>query len=203
MKIRRIVSIILVVLMLALCVPASFAEKAAAAANEKAMLGLLDKVWQQLDAVEADSLSLNAAKNDVASAVRLAALANELVDEGSVSAVRNGGFTFRVNGMLCNYNYTSRNEQRTSAVDAELLESITSAVGEKNGSTDMDVLLIGELHQPVSERGCIHRRGDRGQLHHPLHLERDRPCDRGGVPRCGRGHPRLPRCGRLSGADHQ
>ena len=146
MKIRRIVSIILVVVMLALCVPASLAEKAAAAANEKAMLGLLDRVWKELDAVEADSLSMNAAKNDVASAVRIAALSNELVDEGSVSAVRNGGFTFRVNGMLCNYNYTSRNEKHTPAVDEALLADIAGAIGEKNGSADMDVLLIGPFY---------------------------------------------------------
>ena len=101
--------------------PASLAERIAFAANEKAMLGLLDRVWKELDAVEADSLSMNAAKNDVASAVRIAALENELVDEGSVSAVRNGGFTFCVNGMLCNYNYTSRNEQHTPSVDERSL----------------------------------------------------------------------------------
>lgn len=146
MNIRRIVSIILVVVMLALCVPASFAERIASAASDKAMLSLLDLVWKELDAIEADSLKLNAAKNDVASAVRIAALSNELVDEGSVSAVRDGGFTFRVSGMLCNYNYTSRNEKHTPAVDEELLAEIADTAFEKNGSTDIDVLLIGPFY---------------------------------------------------------
>ena len=126
--------------------PEALAEQLVSDARERAMLGLLDRVWEELDAVEAESLTRSTGMDEAASAVHGAALSCELVDEGSVSSIREGGFTFRVSGMLCNYNYKSRNTVYDPAVDGDMLAEIAETVGVRNGAGDMDVLLIGPFY---------------------------------------------------------
>ena len=146
MKTKRIICILLTVLLLVLTAPSGLAKGIADSAREKAMLGLLDKVWYELDAVESERMSSGADKGEVTEAVRSAAVSSPLVDAGSVSSIRKDGFTFRVSGMLCNYNYKNRNTPHVSAVDHELLADITEAFAARNGAEELNVLLIGPFY---------------------------------------------------------
>ncbi len=146
MKKLRIVCIVLVAFMLALSVPMVLAEEIAAAVNERAMLGLLDKVWQELDAVESEALASGADAAEVTRIMLAAVLENELTDENSVEALTEKGFRFRVHGMLCCYDYPTRNTQHSSAVDEELLKTIAEAASMRNGPSDMNVLLVGPFY---------------------------------------------------------
>jgi hypothetical protein len=146
MKTKRIVSFILLFLMIVLSAPTVLAEGLVKSGTEKAMLGRLERVWLELDEAESAIISTGAEKDEVAAGVHAAVLSNKLVDEGSVSAVRNGGFTFRVSGMLCNYNYTSRNAAFEPAMDSDILSTISEAVGERNGAANMNVLLVGPFY---------------------------------------------------------
>ena len=146
MNIKRIICILLTVLLFALVMPSGLAKIAVDSAREKAMLGLLEKVWNELDSVESELMGSGADMDEVTAAVHRAAASNQLVDEGSVSSIRSNGFTFRVSGMLCNYNYTNRNSVHESAVDAELLVDIADALGTRNGAEELNVLLIGPFY---------------------------------------------------------
>lgn len=146
MKNKRFICILLTVLLLALNMPSGLAERVADSAHEKHMLGLLDKVWHELDTVESERMDSGADIGEVTTAVYQAVVSNRLVDAGSVSSIRNNGFTFRVNGMLCTYNYTNRNTAHESAVDTELLADIADAYGTRNGAEELNVLLIGPFY---------------------------------------------------------
>ena len=146
MKNKRFICILLTVLLLALNMPSGLAERVADSAYEKYMLGLLDKVWHELDTVESERMDSGADIGEVTTAVYQAVVSNRLVDAGSVSSIRNNGFTFRVNGMLCTYNYTNRNTAHESAVDTELLADIADAYGTRNGAEELNVLLIGPFY---------------------------------------------------------
>lgn len=146
MKNKRFICILLTVLLLALNMPSGLAERVADSAYEKYMLGLLDKVWHELDTVESERMDSGADIGEVTTAVYRAVVSNRLVDAGSVSSIRNNGFTFRVNGMLCTYNYTNRNTAHESAVDTELLADIADAYGTRNGAEELNVLLIGPFY---------------------------------------------------------
>lgn len=146
MKTKRIICIILTVLLIALNMPSGLAERVADSAYEKSMLSLLDKVWHELDTVESQRMDSGADIDDVTTAVYRAAVSNRLVDAGSVSSIRNNGFTFRVKGMLCTYNYTNRNTAHESAVDTELLVDIAETYGTRNGAEELNVLLIGPFY---------------------------------------------------------
>ncbi|MBQ3937889.1 MAG: hypothetical protein II724_00950, partial [Clostridia bacterium] len=146
MKKTRVVCVLIAVLLLAVSMPMVLAEELAAAVNEKASLGLLDRVWRELDEVESEALASGADADEVTRAVLAAVLENELTDENSVEALTEKGFRFRVHGMLCCYDYPTRNSEHVSAVSGELLRTITEAAGARNGSPDMNVLLIGPFY---------------------------------------------------------
>lgn len=146
MKTKRVVCILLTVLLLTLTVPSALAERIVDSAREKAMLGLLDKVWNELDAVESERIAAGADMGDVTEAVYCAAASNRLVDGGSLSSIRNNGFTFRVSGMLCTYNYTNRNTVHESAVDMDMLADIGKTFAARNGAEELNVLLIGPFY---------------------------------------------------------
>lgn len=146
MKTKRIICVLLTVVLFTLAMPAGLAEGIVSSAHERAMLGLLDKVWNDLDAVESESMNAGADMDDVTKAVYQAVLSNKFVDEGSVSSIRDNGFTFRVSGMRCNYNYESRNTKYDPVVDMELLADISETFGTRNGTADMNVLLIGPFY---------------------------------------------------------
>lgn len=146
MKIKRMICVLLAVALLVMTMPVGLAKGMVDSAQEKAKLGLLDKVWNELDEVESEYLDSGADKGEVAAAVYQAAVSNRLVDAGSVSTIRNNGFTFRVSGMLCNYNYENRNTVHESAVDSDLIADITEAFGTRNGAEKLNVLLIGPFY---------------------------------------------------------
>ena len=146
MKIKRIAGILLIAVLLILAMPAGLARGAADSANEKARLGMLDKVWHELEAVERECIDSGAGAVEVTAAVYRAAVSNRLADEGSLSAICNNGFTFRVSGMLCNYNYKNRNTAHGSSVDAQLLADIAEVYGTRNGAEELNVLLIGPFY---------------------------------------------------------
>ena len=142
--------LITVLMVLAIAPVASMAEGIGAAAHEKAMLKLLDNTWAELEAVEAQLLETRAGMSETVLAMYTAVLNNPNVDKGSIGDLRDEGFTFKVNGMCCSYNYRVRNTERPSAMTGELIATITETVGKivntKNGPTSMNVLLVGPYY---------------------------------------------------------
>ena len=142
-----------VLLMLALVLSAgsiqALAHESSAEAHERAMLRLLDTAWEGLESVEKEMLTSSADPRDVTLAVYKAALASPYVDEGSLTGLTRKAFSFRVSGMLCRYDYAARNARHISSVSAEMLESAEEALrvsGQKNGPSDLDVLIVGPFY---------------------------------------------------------
>lgn len=151
MSIKRFLGIVLSVLMVLAIVPAaSLAQGASAAAAEKAKLQLLDDVWAELEPVEAQAIASRAGKTEVVMAVYQAALNNPRIDKGSICDLSSKSFFFTVDGMWCAYDYVARNVDHVSAMDENMLSSVSEAAakiaGTKNGPTSMNVLLVGPYY---------------------------------------------------------
>ena len=111
MKTRKMLSLMLVLAMVFMVLPAaSFAEEAHASVQEAVKLHKLDTVWNTLDRVEAEALASGADRAEVINTVYAAALNLEYVDADSFSDISKDGFYFTADGMHCAYNYRLRNE---------------------------------------------------------------------------------------------
>ena len=110
MKTRKILSLMLVLAMAFMVLPAaSFAEEVHASAQEAAQLHKLNTVWSALDKVEAEALASGADRAEVINAVYAAALNLNYVDLYSFSDITENGFFFTADGMHCAYYYKLRN----------------------------------------------------------------------------------------------
>ena len=145
MSIRRLFCIMLACLILSTLLPISAAaEEIASAAHEAKMLGKFDGVWEQLDLVEKDAIESGAEPNEVTFAVYKSALRCELIDKGSFSDLDSCGFSFKVDGMACSYDYKIRNVKFSSSINRRALKD--AAKGFKYGPSSMDVLLVGPYY---------------------------------------------------------
>lgn len=159
MKIKRIMSLAVALLMILALVPAAaLAEGIVEAQTERSKLALLDRVWDDLDAVETEMLSRKAADTEVVMAVYNAAVNDSRVDTGSFTDVSSNGFFFKVDGMGCAYDYRVRNTKHVSAVDPKAValaaEAAEAVSGIKEGSSGANVLLVGpQYKEDCSESG--------------------------------------------------
>ena len=148
---KKITAILLIALMALAVIPCSaLAQAAVEAGTERAKLALLDNVWDSLEEVENEAIEAGAEGAELVYAVYNAAINDPRVDAGSMGDVSARGFSFKVDGMLCAYNYVSRHVDHISAVDDALMDSVTEAteklVNTKNGPFSMNVLLIGPYY---------------------------------------------------------
>lgn len=145
MKIKRILGIALAVLMALTMIPAAaLAESISASEIEAAKLRLLDVVWEELNAVEAEAVAAGADRTEVVMAVYNAALNNERVDVGSFDSLTEKSFFFKVDGMACCYDYVA--SQARNAETADSVKPVEVIHGTKNGPTSMNVLLVGPYY---------------------------------------------------------
>ncbi len=145
MKFRRFLVIALSVLMALSVVPAAaLASEIGANAHEKAMLGLLDEVWETLDRVESEAVSAGADKTEVTFAVYKAALQLDKVDPASFDTITDRGFFFTVSGMACCYDYTASVSRNEAAADSVEPVEVFGAL--KNGPTNNNILLVGPYY---------------------------------------------------------
>ncbi len=143
----KLLSLLLAVLMAIAVLPvASLAEDLGYRAHESYMLGLCDEAWAKLEAVEAEALANGATPEEVTMAVYRAALNCDLVDENSITDLEAQKFFFRVNGMLCGFNYVSRSASRKVSLDIETAETVSEVIGTRNGAASTTVLLIGPYY---------------------------------------------------------
>ena len=144
MKLKRLVSVIIAVLMVVALVPVSaLAETAASVLKEKAKLAQLDRVWEVLDAVEKEALASGANMSAVTMAVYKAAIQHELVDEGSFNSLTNKTFFFTVDGMACAYDYTARNYDPAEPLTEE---TVIVVPGRKNSPASSNIFLVGPYY---------------------------------------------------------
>jgi len=145
MKLKRVIGLVLAALMVLYTVPlAAAAETVLSAAEEARLLASFDPVWASLDAVESDAMAAGASPKEVTLAVYKAALNCELIDSDSIADLDANGFSFKVNGMACSYDYKVRNTAYTSTVNSNEVKDIAEAV--KYGPSSMDVLLVGPYY---------------------------------------------------------
>ncbi|MBR4658209.1 MAG: dockerin type I repeat-containing protein [Clostridia bacterium] len=145
MKIKRFLGIALAVLMVLAAIPAAaLAEDIIAAETESAKLHLLDLVWEDLNAVEAQAVAAGAERADVTMAVYKAAVNHPLVDKAGFDSVSEKSFFFTVDGMANCYDYVASQAARPELADSvKPVEVIHST---KNGPTNMNVLLVGPYY---------------------------------------------------------
>ena len=125
MKIRKLLAAALVLIMVLAAIPVfSLAEGARIVTNESRQMSKLDRVWAQLEAVEAQALSSRISKNSVIQAVYNAALNLKDVDKDSFADFTKDGFFFTVDGMQCSYNYRLNNELKPGATPVPANEGI-------------------------------------------------------------------------------
>lgn len=151
MKFRRLISAtVALVMVIALFPVASLAEGVAATVEEVKAMRTLDRVWVELDAVEADALANGLDRSEVIRAIYDAALNIDSVDKDSFSDFTNDGFFFTVDGMYCAYNYRLRNELSPGAVPVPEEEHIVVVKGSKealkNSAGSPDVLLVAPYY---------------------------------------------------------
>ena len=152
MSIKRFFCIVLSVMMVLAVIPTmSLAQGVSAAATEKAKLRLLDDVWADLEAVEAEVMASGAKMNEVVLAVYNAAVNDPRVDKGSFTDVSESAFFFKVDGMCNAYYYAARNVPYVSAVNGEMLSAARETVAKinaaKTGPSSLDVLLVGPQYK--------------------------------------------------------
>lgn len=151
MKFRRLVSAaIAFVMVLALVPVASLAEVVSAAVEEAKATRMLDRVWSELNAAEADALANGLDRSEVIRTVYNAALNIDSVDKDSFSDSTKDGFFFTVDGMYCAYNYRLRNELAPGAVPVPEEDHIVVVKGGKkalkDGAGSPNVLLIAPYY---------------------------------------------------------
>ena len=145
MKFKRLLGIALAVLMVLAVVPAAaLAENISAAQIESAKLRLLDNVWADLKAVEAEAVAGGAERAEVVMALYKAALNDPRVDKESFNSISEKGFFFTVDGMHCCYDFVA--SQATHPELADSVKPVEVIHGTKNGPTDMNVLLVGPYY---------------------------------------------------------
>ncbi len=148
MKIRKLLSIAIVLVMVFAIVPViSLAEGVDALANEVEAMNKLDRTWAAINAAEEKALEAKLNRTEVINAVYTAALNNSLVDRDGFSDFTKDGFFFTVNGMYCSYNYRLRNE--LGAVTEPANDSIIRIEGngsDQKNATNPDVLLLGPYY---------------------------------------------------------
>lgn len=149
MNFKRIIGIALALVMTLALVPA-VSIAANVTANEAQRLGLLDEVWNSLEAVEAEAMANGAKPFEVTLAVYSAALQNSLIDSKSCAELDDNGFCFTVEGMNCLYDYKCRNTSFQSSIPqtitTDAAEALSANAGTKNGPTSMNVLLVGPYY---------------------------------------------------------
>ncbi|MCR5610896.1 MAG: Ig-like domain-containing protein [Clostridiales bacterium] len=147
MKIRKILTLMLAVLMAVSLVPLSaLAEEAGAAYLEASLQKMLDDVWARLDAAEKSALDAGAERNSVTMAVYKAALNDELVDEASISSLTQKSFFFTVHGMACAYDYDARNYVLSDKPVPESEYVIVTGGTRANNAESLNVLLVGPYY---------------------------------------------------------
>ena len=155
MKTRKLLAAALVLIMVFAAIPVfSLAEGARVVTNESRQMSKLDRVWAQLEAVEAQALSSRISKNSVIQAVYNAALNLKDVDKDSFADFTKDGFFFTVDGMQCAYNYRVRNELKPGATPVPANEGIQVFKAETdveftragNGPSSPNVLLVAPYY---------------------------------------------------------
>lgn len=146
MKIKKLLAIVIAVVMTLALVPSALAAELAHDYRESRLLGMLDRVWEKLEAVEKSALEAGADRNAVTLAVYKAALNDELVDDASFNSLTEKSFFFTVNGMGCAYDYDARNYELSEAPVPE--EEFVIVTGGTRGNIPgaMDILLVGPYY---------------------------------------------------------
>ncbi|MBO4384801.1 MAG: Ig-like domain-containing protein [Clostridia bacterium] len=145
-KAKKILAAVIAALMMIALLPAALAEEAGFEYREAKLLGLLDKVWEKLDAVEKTALEAGADRNAVTLAVYKAALNEELVDEASYNSLTEKSFFFTVKGMACAYDYDARNYERSADPIPEDEYVIVVGGARGNSPSVQNVLLVGPYY---------------------------------------------------------
>ncbi len=146
MKFSRVICLVLVVVMITALLPVTaMAEGVSYAVNEIRAMNTLDKFWAKLSEVESNYIEAKAGRESTISAVYEAALNIESVDKDSFSDFSRDGFFFKVDGMLCSYNYRLRNELDGSA-DASEPGIITVKGSSAEGAKSDNVLLVAPYY---------------------------------------------------------
>ncbi len=152
MKIRRVLSMALaIVLVFALVPVATLAESIDAAAYEATQMRKLDNAWNTLNVAEEAAMNRGASRIEVINAVYEAALSNDLIDRDGFSDFTKDGFFFTVDGMYCAYNYRLRNELNTNVAPIPEDEQLVTVKGSgiSTGTKDAespDVFLIAPYY---------------------------------------------------------
>lgn len=146
MKFKTFICLALTAIMVIAMLPAAaMAEGISYAVNELRAMNTLDKLWAELSEVESKCIQTKADRESIINSVYEAALNSEAVDKDSFSDFSSDGFFFKVDGMLCSYNYRLRNELDSSAQTVEP-GVITTKGSSTEGAKSDNVLLIAPYY---------------------------------------------------------
>ena len=146
---KLIAAFIAALMLLAVFPVASLAQAAGASVTEARKLAMLDRAWDNIEAVEAEAKALKATPAEITSAAYKAALNEPLVDEGSLVWESDIQFAFTVDGMHCLYYYTARAAQPEELTGEKTVVSFGTK-GDCGWAQSMNVLLVGPYYSSDS-----------------------------------------------------